>query len=103
MSEGSDNNESTPPEKLLIDNSSDFQFHAAYLAYSDTYDKATSLEIKEQLTKTLRLSNKIRLIIQPFTKIWPSTEQKSALNTPTTELVYKVKENENGAEKPKND
>ncbi len=53
MSEEPENNKSTPPEKLLIDNSSDFQFHAAYLAYSDTYDKATNPETKEQLNQNI--------------------------------------------------
>jgi len=53
MSEESENNKSTPPEKLLIDDSSDFQFHAAYLAYSDTYDKATNPETKEQLNQNI--------------------------------------------------
>ena len=53
MSEESDNIKSTPPQKLLIDDSSDFQFHAAYLAYSDTYDKATTPEIKEQLNQNI--------------------------------------------------
>lgn len=36
MIEEPDSDESVSPEKLLIDNPSDFQFHAAYLAYSET-------------------------------------------------------------------
>jgi hypothetical protein len=47
MTEESSNNESTSPEKLLIDNPSDFQFHAAYLTYSDTYDKTANPENKK--------------------------------------------------------
>jgi hypothetical protein len=43
----SDNNESTSPEKLLIDNPSNFQFHAAYLTYSNTYDKTANPETKK--------------------------------------------------------
>ena len=43
----------TPPEKLLIDNPSDFQFHAAYLAYSETYDKITKIETKKQLNQNI--------------------------------------------------
>jgi len=53
MIEESDNNESASPEKLLIDNPSDFQFHAAYLTYSDTYDKTTNPEIREQLNQNI--------------------------------------------------
>jgi hypothetical protein len=54
MIEESDGNESTSPEKLLIDNPSDFQFHAAYLTYSKTYDKMTSLEAKKQLNQNIK-------------------------------------------------
>jgi hypothetical protein len=45
--------ESASPEKLLIDNTSDFQFHAAYLTYSTTFDKATSAETKKQLNQNI--------------------------------------------------
>jgi len=54
MIEESDNNESTSPEKLLIDNPSDFKFHAAYLTYSNTYDKTTNPETKKQLNQNIR-------------------------------------------------
>jgi hypothetical protein len=54
MIEESDNNESTSPEKLLIDNPSDFQFHAAYLTYSNTYDKTTNPETKKQLNQNIK-------------------------------------------------
>jgi hypothetical protein len=51
MIEESDNKESTSPEKLLIDNPSDFQFHAAYLTYSNIYDRTTNAETKKQLNQ----------------------------------------------------
>jgi hypothetical protein len=51
MTSKSNNDKSTLPEKLLVDNPSDFQFHAAYLTYSNIYDRTTSPEIKEQLNK----------------------------------------------------
>jgi len=47
------NNKSTASEKLLIDNASDFQFHAAYLKYSNAYDNATDPEIKKQLNQNI--------------------------------------------------
>jgi len=53
MIKETNNNESASPEKLLIDNPSDFQFHAAYLAYSDTYDKTTNLETRIQLNQNI--------------------------------------------------
>lgn len=53
MVEESGNKESASPEKLLIDNPSNFQFHAAYLTYSDTYDKTSDLEAKKQLNQNI--------------------------------------------------
>jgi hypothetical protein len=41
-------NESVPQiEKLLIDDPNHFQFHAAYLVYSETFDKVTEAEAKK--------------------------------------------------------
>ncbi len=53
MTEKTHDDDSPPPEKLLIDNLSDFQFHAAYLAYSDIFDKTTNLEAKKQLNQNI--------------------------------------------------
>jgi len=53
MTEESDAKESTSPEKLLIDNLSDFRFHAAYLTYSDIYDKTANPEAKKQLNQNI--------------------------------------------------
>ncbi len=53
MTAESNNDESTSPEKLLIDKPSDFQFHAAYLAYSDIFDKTANPEIKKQLNQNI--------------------------------------------------
>jgi hypothetical protein len=53
MTEESDNKESTLLEKLLIDNPSDFQFHAAYLTYSEIYEKAANPEIRKQLNQNI--------------------------------------------------
>jgi hypothetical protein len=39
--------------KLLIDKPSDFKFHAAYLAYSKTWDKIGSSDIKNELNDIL--------------------------------------------------
>jgi DNA polymerase IIIc chi subunit len=53
MTEESENKEPISPEKLLIDNSSNFQFHAAYVAYSDVFDKVTDAEAKKQLNQSI--------------------------------------------------
>ena len=44
--------------KLLIDKPSDFKFHAAYIAYSETWDKIAAPDIKLELNGILlALSN----------------------------------------------
>ena len=53
MTEEPENKEPISPEKLLIDNSSNFQFHAAYIAYSDVFDKVTDAEAKKQLNQSI--------------------------------------------------
>lgn len=53
MVEDSDKKESVAIEKLLIDNPSDFQFHAAYLAYSDVYDKTANPETRKLLNQNI--------------------------------------------------
>jgi hypothetical protein len=48
-------------EKLLIDNPSNFQFHAAYLVYSETFDRVGDVAAKKELNQNLEdlKSNKI--------------------------------------------
>ena len=53
MTEEPDKSESASIEKLLVDNPSDFQFHAAYLAYSDAFEKSASPEAKKQLNQNI--------------------------------------------------
>jgi uncharacterized protein YdiU (UPF0061 family) len=53
MTEESENKESISPDKLQIDNPSDFQFHAAYLTYSNTYDQVASPEAKKLLNENI--------------------------------------------------
>jgi len=40
-------------KKLLIDDPSDFKFHAAYMAYSETWGKLSSPETKKELNDIL--------------------------------------------------
>ncbi|HMK94020.1 MAG TPA: hypothetical protein VK536_01335 [Candidatus Limnocylindrales bacterium] len=40
-------------EKLLIDNPSNFQFHAAYLVYSETFDRVSEDAPKKELNRNL--------------------------------------------------
>jgi len=41
------------PAQKLMDKPSDFRFHAAYLIYSDAWDKASSEEVKHKLNEIL--------------------------------------------------
>jgi hypothetical protein len=49
------NEQNNPPiiEKLLIDDLSSFQFHAAYLVYEEAFNKATDVEAKEELNRNI--------------------------------------------------
>jgi hypothetical protein len=47
------NKDVASPEKLLIDNPSDFRFHAAYLTYSSTFDKTTNPESRRLLNENI--------------------------------------------------
>jgi hypothetical protein len=58
--------ESAPAEKLLIDSSSDFQFHAAYLSYSNAYDHATDPDIKKQLNQQIKALKQNQIDYQTF-------------------------------------
>jgi len=53
MSEGSESSKPVSPEKLLIDDPSNFQFHAAYLTYSEAFDKTADPEGKKQLNENI--------------------------------------------------
>ena len=48
-------------EKLLVDNPSNFQFHAAYLVYSEAFDKTSGDDARKELNQNLEdlQSNKI--------------------------------------------
>lgn len=53
MNEKPESAESSSPEKLMIDNPSDFQFHAAYLTYSDIFDKMGDPESRKRLNENI--------------------------------------------------
>ncbi len=48
------------PQKLLIDNPNNFQFHAAYLVYEEAFDKAHDEQAKAELNQNIQnLSNNL--------------------------------------------
>ena len=49
------NNQPQPQiQKLLIDDLSNFQFHAAYLVYEEAFSKASDTESKEELNENIQ-------------------------------------------------
>jgi hypothetical protein len=66
MTEEPEKKESPQPEKLLIDNPSDFQFHAAYLTYSDLFDKASNPEIRKLLNQNITALQQKEIDAQTF-------------------------------------
>jgi hypothetical protein len=52
--------------KLLIDKPSDFRFHAAYLAYSEAWDKTTSQETRSKLNEIIESLSKSEIDYQNF-------------------------------------
>ena len=56
----------TPPEKLQIDDPSNFQFHAAYLVYSDIFDHAASDEIKREMNGHIEALKQSHIDLETF-------------------------------------
>jgi len=52
--------------KLNIDRSSDFKFHAAYLAYSQAWDKTDLQETKTKLNEIITLLSKEEMDYESF-------------------------------------
>jgi len=52
--------------KLLIDRPSDFRFHAAYLAYSEAWDKSASQEVRGKLNEIIESLSKNEINYQNF-------------------------------------
>jgi len=66
MTEEPDKQESAPPEKLLIDNPSNFQFHAAYLVYSELFDNTNETEVKKELNMNLEVLKQNQISYETF-------------------------------------
>jgi hypothetical protein len=53
MTEPAPNNQEPTPEKLLIDDPSNFPFHAAYVVYSEVFDSAGGDDAKRELNMNI--------------------------------------------------
>ena len=69
-------------EKLLIDNPSKFQFHTAYVVYSEAFDKTTNAEAKEALNQSIQdlQENKIN-----FEAFYGNISRYRTIDTPRQE------------------
>ena len=50
----------------MIDRPDDFRFHAAYLVYSDAWDKTTSNETKQKLNEAITLLNESKIDCETY-------------------------------------
>ena len=66
MTEESNKNEPPLPEKLLIDEPTNFQFHAAYVVYSELFDKATEAEAKADLNRNIEALKQNKITPEAF-------------------------------------
>jgi len=60
------NSTTTAVPKLLIDQPSDFRFHAAYLIYSGAWDKSTSQEARTKLNQIIEALSKNEMDYDSF-------------------------------------
>lgn len=51
MTEETESKEATSTDRLQIDNPSNFQFHAAYVAYAEIFDKTSDTKVREELNQ----------------------------------------------------
>jgi hypothetical protein len=66
MTEEPNKNETPLPEKLLIDELTNFPFHAAYLVYSELFDNATEAEAKADLNRNIEALKENRIDCETF-------------------------------------
>jgi hypothetical protein len=55
-----------PPEKLLIDEPTNFPFHAAYLVYSDLFDSISNNEARSDLNRNMEALKQNRIDYETY-------------------------------------
>ncbi len=66
MTEEPSNNEAPSPEKLLVDEQTNFPFHAAYLVYSEAFDNVTSNDAKTELNSNIEALKQNKIDYETF-------------------------------------
>jgi hypothetical protein len=82
MTEEPNENETPIPEKLLIDEPTNFPFHAAYIVYSELFDKATGAEAKADLNRNIEALKENKIDPETFYRNIAHHRQVSPLPTP---------------------
>jgi hypothetical protein len=58
--------EQPTPEKLQIDDSTNFPFHAAYLVYSDIFDHSTSDDVKREVNRYIEALKQNQIDLETY-------------------------------------
>ena len=66
MTEEANKDETPIPEKLLIDEPTNFPFHAAYVVYSDLFDQVSESEAKADLNRNIKSLKENRIDCETF-------------------------------------
>ena len=66
MTEQPPHDQEQPPEKLRIDDPSSFQFHAAYLVYSELFENLSSLGSKKDLNLNILDLKENKISVEEF-------------------------------------
>ncbi len=66
MTEQPSNNQDPLPEKLQIDDLSNFQFHAAYLVYSEIFDNIKGIEEKRDINRIIENLKENKISTEEF-------------------------------------
>ena len=60
------NSESPKIEKLLVDDPSNFQLHAAYMVYDETFDKLSNPAAQDDLNKNMQALKDGKIDVETF-------------------------------------
>ncbi len=66
MTEESEKDKLDLERKVIIEGSSNFQFHAAYLAYLEAYDKASDSDVRRYLNQNIIALQQNKIDYQTF-------------------------------------
>ncbi len=66
MTEESDKNETTLPEKLLIDDPMNFPFHAAYVVYAELFDSISNADARADLNRNIESLKEAKIDPETF-------------------------------------